>query len=291
MPEGNKTLKINYRFLETKYFAELYRTSLAAFSDYLVPIKLTELQFENHIAQNAVDLTRSVGAFFEDKMIGYTLNGFGWWKGKQTAYDAGTGVIPEFRNKGIGTAMFGFLLPYLRENGIKQMLLEVVKGNEVAIGLYRKLGFEITRNLLFFEAEKPLESNFEKTFEIREIENPDWDLLKSFWDGHTSWQFSPESVERKLLSKIILGAFLDEKCVGYSILYPSSGMIPQIAIDQNFRKRGIGSGLVAEMHRKTANDRTLRFSNVDSRLTETIAFFKKLGFSETISQFEMVKTL
>ena len=89
-------------------------------------------------------------------MVGYTLNGFGLWNGKQTAYDAGTGVIPGFRNQGIGKNMFEFLLPKLREIGIEQMLLEVIEKNENALKLYQNLGFENSRKLAFFEQSEHL---------------------------------------------------------------------------------------------------------------------------------------
>src|SRR5215212_7862641 len=97
MPEGNKTLQINYRFLSTDDFTAVHAAFHEAFADYIIPFKLSESQLENHIATNAVDLNNSVGAFFNGKIIGFTLNGFGLWNGKSTVYDAGTGVIPEFR--------------------------------------------------------------------------------------------------------------------------------------------------------------------------------------------------
>ncbi|MEZ5427767.1 MAG: GNAT family N-acetyltransferase [Pyrinomonadaceae bacterium] len=284
-------MKIDYRYLSDEDFVQLYQTSLEAFSDYLVPVNLTQLQFKNHLAQNAVDLTRSVGAFFEEKLVGYTLNGFGLWEGKKTAYDAGTGVIPEFRKKGIGRAMFDFFLPHLRQHGIEQILLEVIEGNERAIRLYRKLGFEISRKLLFFEANRKIDLPLRKDFEVREIQNPDWNLLKTFWDGKTSWQFSPDSVERKLLPKMILGAHFDGKCVGYGVLYQLSGVVAQFAVDKRFRGKGVASTLLIAMQNRTENDKTLRFGNVDSRLTGLCEFFKNLGLNQTMSQFEMIKTI
>lgn len=141
---------MQYRFLSGNDFSTLYEANLAAFADYLVPLQMTTAQFENHFAQNAIDIDRSVGAFAGERMVGFTLNGFGVWNGKQTVYDAGTGIISEFRNKGVGRAIFEFLLPKLKRTGIEQMLLEVLSNNEPAISLYRKLGFTETRQLLFF---------------------------------------------------------------------------------------------------------------------------------------------
>jgi ribosomal protein S18 acetylase RimI-like enzyme len=291
MSKRNKTSNINYRFLSAKHFDELYQVNLKAFSDYLIPIRISEIQFENHIAQNAVDLNLSVGAFAEGKMVGFTLNGFGLWNGKQTAYDAGTGVIPDFRKRGVGRSMFDFLLPKLREIGTEQMLLEVIEGNEIGIRLYQKLGFEKTRKLLFFEQGESLDLKRNENIEIRELEDSDWNLLENFWDRNTSWQFSWESILRKTLSKTILGAFLDENIVGYGVVYPTSGMIPQIAVDKNCRRKGVASTILYELREHAEKDKKLKFSNVDESLVNVIEFVKRLDFKQTITQFEMIKTL
>lgn len=284
-------MNINYRFLSPKDSAELFQTNLDAFSDYFVPINITEAQFENHILQNAVDLNFSVGAFFDGKMVAYTLNGFGSWNGKQTAYDAGTGVIPGFRKKGIGKAMFDFLLPKLQEIGIEQMLLEVITQNENAVKLYRKLGFEETRELLYFEQKNSPKLEFSGEIEVREIKKLDWNLLQDFWDGNPSWQFSSESIERKLLPKTYLGAFIKNKIIGYGIVYPNSGVIAQLAVDKNYRRRGAASKILSVMQTKIGENSKLRVANVDFNLTGAISFFRQTGFENTLCQLEMIKRL
>lgn len=292
MAGGNKTLNVEYRFLSPKDFAELYKTSLEAFSDYIIPIRLSQQQFENHLAQNAVNLNLSVGAFSEDgRMIGYTINGFDQWNQRWTAYDAGTGVIPEYRNNGVGTALFEFLLPELRRLKTEQMLLEVLESNEIAGRLYRKLGFVETRRLVFFEYTNARDLKSSADVEIREIDAPEWDLLKTFWDGQTCWQFSCESIERKTLPKTIYGAFAGDEILGYTVLYQVSGVVPQIAVRPDSRRCGIGSKLLAVIKNKTVQGKALQFSNVDEALTGALEFIKTIGFTETIRQFEMIKTL
>ncbi len=291
MSERNKTLNINYRFLSAEDFPVVHLACLEAFSDYLIPVQLSEAQFENHILQNAVDLDLSVGAFSDGKMVGYTLNGFGLWNGKQTVYDAGTGVVPAFRNQGIGRKMFDFLFPTLQEIGIRQILLEVIDDNTNALRLYLGLGFQHSRKLMFFEQVKNLNLKPNKSVEIREIENPDWQLFKTFWDGNPSWQFSSESIERKLFQKVVLSAYLDGKCVGYGVVYPISGVVPQIAVEKNNRRKGIGSAILEQLLTKTDKGIKLKFSNVDSSLKQLIGFIDYLEFNPTITQFEMIKPL
>ncbi len=55
----------------------------------------------------------------------------------------GIALYQEFTGLGIGRAMIGALLKIAGEKGFEQVELEVVKGNERAIRLYRDMGFEI----------------------------------------------------------------------------------------------------------------------------------------------------
>jgi len=287
MTKGNKTLNIQYKFLEGIDWMKVYRANKEAFSDYLVPMVLTPGNFQNHMAQNAVDLDRSVGAFADERLIGYTLNGFDTWNGKFTAYDAGTGVIPEYRKMGIGGKMFEFLLPKLREMGVKQMLLEVLSNNEKAIPLYKKLGFKENRSLEFFEQDGEIPVVEKNDVEVLRLKKPDWVQLQKFWDRDTSWQFSIPSFERNLIETSVFGAYIEEKCVGYGALFPTAGSIAQLAVDKKYRRKGVASRLLTELRRQTVEDKNLKFTNLDGSLENLKAFAEKKNFKKTISQIEM----
>jgi ribosomal protein S18 acetylase RimI-like enzyme len=291
MTNRNKTLNIEYRFLTGEDFGALYQANLAAFSDYLVPLQMTKNQFKNHFAQNAIDINLSVGAFSNSKLVGFTLNGFGLWNGKQTAYDAGTGVIPEYRKNGIGKGVFNFLLPVLKEKGIEQMLLEVISNNQKAINLYRNLGFETSRKLQLFRQTEPIVANPAEQIKIKQIEKNPGSKLNEFADKQTSWQFSNEAVERKLSSKSFVEAYSGDKCVGYGVLFPKSGIVAQLAVDRNYRRQNIATNLLAEMEKMTIEGKKLRFGNVDSDLDSLIKLAEKLKFEPTISQYEMILEL
>ena len=288
---GNKTLQINYRFLSPPDFAALHAALLEAFSDYIVPFRLTEDQFKNHIAVNAVDINNSVGAFADGKMVGFTLNGFGLWNDKSTVYDAGTGVFPRFRGKGIATEIFEFMQPALKRNGVRQIILEVIAENEKAVRLYRKMEFRETRRLLILEQQNPIDYASKSDFIIRQLGAPDWKLLKTFWDGNTCWQNSVEALNRALTRKIVLGAFRREIPVGYGVVFPKSANIVQLAVDINYRRRGVASLILSEMKKAVGTDKPLRVSNLDENLKCAVEFFTNKNFGETLSQLEMVKTL
>ena len=294
MAEVKENTSFTCKFLNESYFQELHKTFLAAFSDYSVPFEHTEEQFRRHLLGNAVDLNLSVGCFLGEKMVGFTFNGFGQWNGRSTAYDSGTGTLPEFRRRGAGRAMFEFMMPILQGRGVEQILLEVITDNEKAVNLYRALGFEEIRKLLVLKAEKPrlkFEHELPRDVNIREIVQPDWDLLRSFWDGPPSWQNSPAAIERTREVKKIVGAFSADRCIGYVIFSGDSGKIAQLAVAKENRNRGTGTLLLSELQKNTNEKNSLQVINLDDSLTGAVRFFQNRGFIESLSQYEMIKVL
>ena len=61
----------------------------------------------------------------------------------------------------------------------------------------------------------------------------------------------------------------------------------QLAVAQEFRRRGIGSRILAAL----SGDEILKTNNVDEELKGTLEFYKASGFEVVLRQFEMVKVL
>jgi ribosomal protein S18 acetylase RimI-like enzyme len=289
----NENPPVICRYLDKNDLPSVHQTFFEAFSDYLITFQLTPRQLERHIILNAVDLNRSVGCFQGEKMVAFTMNGFGMWNGKSTIYDAGTGVVPAFRRQGLSRKMFELMFPMCEELGIEQCLLEVITGNEKAVKLYRNLGFYPTRTLLLLETKNLIKTAADVTggLEVREIDAPDWNLLLTFWDGNTSWQNSVEAIERSMDMKKILGAFIAGECVGYIAFSANLGRIAQLAVSKNFRNRGIGSALLLAVQAGAKEAESLQVINLDESMTEAVRFFKNRGFGELLSQYEMLKPL
>ena len=53
------------------------------------------------------------------------------------------GLLPQFRGRGIGTKLIRSVLAASRTVGLHRVELTVRENNESAIGLYKKVGFEI----------------------------------------------------------------------------------------------------------------------------------------------------
>ena len=97
----------------------IYEAFVNAFADYVEPFNLTFQQLKYMIERRGCNLNLSFGAFDGDELVGFTLNGIGNWNGSLTAYDTGTGIIKEFREKGSATALVRHLIEFSEGDEIK----------------------------------------------------------------------------------------------------------------------------------------------------------------------------
>jgi ribosomal protein S18 acetylase RimI-like enzyme len=274
-----------YRLLSDAHFTELYECFLSAFSDYEVDMRMPREQFQQRLARDGISLEISAGAFEGDRMIGFCLNALGDWQGKATAYDGGTGIVPGYRGRGIGKELFLFVEGKLKGAGVVQYLLEVLTSNVRAATLYRKLGFVESRRLAVFRSDTRISRSHD--FSIRDVEEPDWQLYQSFWDGYPSWQNSIAAVERAASDRKIIGAYVDEECAGYGVVFVPAMNLMQLAVSPSHRRVGIGSAVLASLE----NSKPLKINNIDEVLEGSLAFYKANGYKQVLGQYEMMKTL
>lgn len=95
-----------YRTLENTAIETLHQAFLKAFSDYQVKMNLPLWKFQQMLVRRGYSADISMGAFDKDDMVGFILNGLRQWNNKLTVYDTGTGVIHEYRHKGITSSIF-----------------------------------------------------------------------------------------------------------------------------------------------------------------------------------------
>jgi ribosomal protein S18 acetylase RimI-like enzyme len=293
MRDRNETSAFDCRFLSEDHFSRLHQKFVEAFSDYSRPFEFNERQFRNHIVLNAVDLNRSVGCYRSDQLIGFSLNGFGRWKGKSTVYDAGTAVVPNQRRLGASEAMFEMMIPLLRDTGVEQFLLEVITTNKPAVNLYKKLGFEIQRELLLLEAPGRLKIDGKPNTDIalREIGAGDLPSLSNLCDAMPSWQNSNEAIQRSEQIKKLVGAFIGDRCVGYVVFSSGLGRVAQFVVDKKHRSLEVGTRLLMAMQDDLAEGCKMQVLNIDSAAADTVEFLMSRGFERVLSQYEMIKPL
>ncbi|MBL1213752.1 MAG: GNAT family N-acetyltransferase [Ignavibacteriae bacterium] len=268
----------------------IHKTVNDAFSDYVEPFDLTIDQLRYMIERRGCDLNLSFGAFSGTELVGFTLNGVDNWNGKRTAYDTGTGIIKEYRKQGIATKMFEESLPVLRSNGIEFYLLEVIRTNTKAFELYKKAGFKVIREFDYYDIEKnKLRMNareLDEEFEFREIQKPDWQSMKTFWEFEPSWQNCIDSINRKIDYFKIFGIFKDETLAGYGIIEPSTGDIPQLAVANYYRREGLGTNLLKLLVSFAECDE-IRIINTEAEYEPFKKFAKSVNLEPGFGQYEM----
>lgn len=280
------------RTLEQCSIKTIQQTFSRAFSDYAVPFNPSAEQLQYMLQRRGYNSRLSFGAFKDEQLVSFLLNGIGTWKGQRTAYDSGTGTVPEYRRRGFAEAVFAEAVPRLKASSVSQYLLEVMADNTRAIELYTKTGFKVTRTFDYYltPIDKIATDDGEKRgYTIRET-NPDWRLLELMWDIYPSWQNSVEAVMRKQVAMKCLGAYAGNELAGYALIEPHTGDVPQLAVAQPFRRSGVAAALLRELVRQT-NSTVLRFANIDSSYLPLQCFMEKTNQQKGPSQLEMLMSL
>ena len=282
----------NYETLENTNIEILHEAFLSAFSDYQVKIDLPFWKFQQMLQRRGYVSEISIGAFKNQVLVGFVLNGFRNWNGKLTVYDTGTGVIGEYRKQGITSNMLLNIRELLKEKEAEQYLLEVIQSNTSAIQLYKKQGFEIIRHLACFQLDKnkynPMTTC--KVEHIDKIDATNWKDLIDFWDFTPSWQNSIDSINATPDTFIYSIVRFDDIIVGYGIIDKKTGDIPQIAVNKHYRHKGIARSIVTDLLKNTESYK-VGVLNVDDQSKSTKDFLLELGFEYVVGQYEMILKL
>lgn len=282
---------MKYQFLTSTDFETLYNVFIKSFSDYIVKMQPTKEQFKEMLTRRGVEFDISIGAYDGSELVGFNLNAIGLFNSEMTVYDCGTGIIPEFRGKGIVKELFKNSYSTLGKYGASKYLLEVIEGNIAAIKVYKRLGFKESRFLQCFRLNtinnKHLPQNLNLDITLVIENNPAWELFQSFLDYQPSWQNTVESICRSKEDKLIVTATQDNKILGYGVLYPNSGDIPQIAVVKEHKGKLVGETILSSLIHHSKSE-TVKVINVDSSATETIKLLNNMGFQQFVNQYEMV---
>ena len=270
-------------------FDDLFKSFKNAFSDYEMQLEKDEL--ERMLVRRGFVPELSFGTFDRDKLVAFTFNGIGNFNGVKTAYDTGTGTMKEYRKKGLATKIFEYSIPFLKAAGVKQYLLEVLQHNTKAVSIYKKLGFEVTREFNYYvQDNQDFKVKFNDSIKIKSIEPDKLEDYKSFFDFSPSWQNSFESVKRNIKEFKAIAAFLDNKVAGFCVMEPKSGDITLIAVDKDKRRKGIGTNLLAEIM-KINQFNKIKCINTDTRYIAISKFMESNSIELSGKQFEMIKQL
>lgn len=276
--------------LENLSFDSLFVAFSKAFGGYEVQVDREELQVM--LSRRGFAPSLSFGLFDQGELISFTLNGIGEYNGVKTAYDTGTGTIKEYRGRGLASKIFTESLPFLKKAGVKQYLLEVLQHNTSAVSVYRKLGFEVSREFNYFTQLGESVTIPCKTlplgYRIAKLDLGEMNAFSSFWDFTPSWQNAFEAIQRRENDFRVFGAYKGQDVVGYCVFEPTSGDVTQIAVDRNHRRQGLASALLSEALKSNKHN-SVKAINTEISCENSTAFLNSCGIPLRGTQYEMIK--
>lgn len=285
-------MQLNYQFLDNTPASHIHQTMLEAFSDYQLDMSYMTLErFKRRAQLGRVDFSCSVGAFAGSKLIGFTNVGIDNYKGNLSAYDAGTGIIKEFRGQGVAGKMFDFIIPKLKQKGVEKFYLEVLQENKPAIRAYEKTGFKIDREYLCYktEIEKLKKPNIKlPNIEIKAIAQHEVKNYGHLFQQENAWESNISAIEHATGDIINLGAFENSKCIGIISFYPTLEWIMVLGTGKGQQGKGVDSLLLNYLTEKIQGlVKLIKMGNLapENPYNE---FCLNKGFELYAKQFEMV---
>jgi ribosomal protein S18 acetylase RimI-like enzyme len=253
-----------------------------AFSDYAINFSYTHENFQRKIISENIIPEYSVGAFADGELIAFILHGLDEIDGQKRVFNAGTGVIPEYRGQRIVQELYNYILPVLKKKGYRHHQLEVLDGNDKAEKIYANAGFSRYRNVLSYSG--VVTSGSIPGIELKEVASVNWDIAKSFCDMEPTWQNGFPAIHRTIDTHTIVTAYREGNFVGFAIYDTLSGRLRQFGVKKEERGKGIGKALFAYVCKKKGQ---VSFTNYDTNDTEAIAFFEALGLKRGYELIEM----
>ena len=273
--------------LENTPVAVIASTFNEAFSDYFIRLQFTEESMAAKMKSEGILLRYSVGAFEGGQLVGFILNGYDMLNGVKTIYNAGTGVIPSYRGKRITTLLYEYAIHMLEREGVYSHLLEVIDNNHPAMHVYEEIGFKKGRKLLAFKNDSSIQGI--ASFQFKQLNDIPPEAIV-FSNMEAAWQNSLASVERAKTGHQLLGAFDNEKLVGFAAYVPTTGRVKQLAVHPHHRRKGVGTTLLQFIQQNTGATQ-LVITNVDENYEPAIMFLRALGFQVFLSLYEMKLTV
>jgi len=278
------------RNLEHTDFDTLFQGFGNAFSDYEIHFEKEEVR--SMLKRRGYNPQLSFAAFDNDVIVAFTLNGTGKFKGIPTAYDTGTGTAKEYRGQGLAGKIFTYSIPFLQKAGIRQYLLEVLQNNQKAISVYRQKNFEVTREFDCFRQAITQINNRNVNADCT-IEQVNTDYIRQaqcYCDFIPSWQNSIESIERGKSELVCLGAFFAGRMVGHCVFDIHTGDLAQIAVQNEYRRKGIASLLLQNAIARMETS-FIKVLNINSGSQTMSLFLESKNIPLASKQFEMILPL
>ena len=267
----------HYQTLKEIRISQLADCFNSAFSDYEQSICFTEKSLQYYLTASAVDLSLSFGAFCGGQLVGFILNSSGIYNEENVVFDAGTGVVPKHRGKGVFSGLFDYTCRQLRSQGITRYYLEVLQSNHHAVSIYSKKGFTLRREYSVLTASGPGEDRDEA---IPAIPYPDFVPFTARVSVAPSFEHTSHTIDKNPQLYEVL--CLPDRA--YCIYAKRNGEIIQLHYNELDALQEVMSALIRRYPSAMAK-------NIDFACPDVIQMLTKIGFKEILKQYEMGKDI
>ena len=261
------------------------------FKGYYVNMEMSLEQYLTRMMNEELSPKYSVMAFDENKPVGCILNGVRSINGKKFAWNGGTGVSPDYRNKGVGKLMMMETIRIYTEQNVQTATLEAISTNQPAIALYKKMGYHIKGQLMNYGQTGKIRFP-EMQFTYRSLKCRPIEVgFLHIYNPEVQWQTQIESIHDG--EGIILYDNKDQE-VAYAIYkrkWSEGGKEAGIYLYQcgflNDSDLNMKYGLIKHVFQSSTVAKhiiNLPLANID-----LVNILKELGFSERIGQVSMEK--
>lgn len=270
-----------------QHLVNLHACFERAFSDYQVPFKLSYDAFRKRMSQKCrVRPELSVLIWEDDLLIGFILHSMGNYSDKLTIYNAGTGLIQDYRGQGIMSKAYQWIMPQLRKTHAEQIVLEVIEKNKNAIRVYQKLGFEPQLRYLCFKAETRIQP-VNHTFKITSGEKYYMKNFRELLSYQPSFLDCENQLSINLENEEILCAYDGAELTGFIIYQSHNGRVSQYGA----KNEPVGRTLFYDVQNKLESKIKMTVMNISEENLETINFLIDAGFQHQVTQWEMTLSL
>jgi ribosomal protein S18 acetylase RimI-like enzyme len=259
-------------------FDEILDCFLLAFENYSLKMPSDRNYYKERWKAAKVDFNFSYGMFDKGKLVGFIIHAIDKRVGILTAFNTGTGVIPDYKGKRIVKSIYEYALKDLWINGIEKSSLEVITKNHIAIRSYESVGFKICKKYKCYAGNIKIDSC--NQFDLKEIafKNIDWEKLPN--QQFYSWDFQKETI---LEGNYTFYQVLNKKePESFFIINPENQFLAQFDVlntENNGWKR-LFSAI------KQVSSR-IRIINLDDRLEDKLDYLNLIGLENTVNQYEM----
>lgn len=266
-----------FRSLHEVSVQQLMECFNSAFSDYEQPIRFTPESLNHYLAASAVNLSLSFGAFYDEQLIAFILNSAGVYMHQSVVFDAGTGVVPEHRNKKVFSALFEYTIQQLKHHNIERYYLEVLQSNHHAVSIYSKKGFSVQREYSVLTASGPGQG---WNNHIAVIPYQDFTPFSTKHSIEPSFEHTSYTINQN--PQLFEVLYLNDQA--YCIYAKRHGEIIQMHYNELGALKDVVSALINQYPSAMAK-------NIDCAYSDVVQMLIDIGFVEITKQYEMARTI